>query len=756
MIPKISTLIIAVIISLASLAQDCDNYFHYQQVDSVNFNFRGDMYEHVQAMFSWDFGDGNTANGKIVSHTYAVTGPEQFTVCLYTESYDSIGNPCYDTTCHEIIAGIPAECEAFFFASVSPASSDLWFFTDFSSGAPTNFHWDFGDGNSSTLQHPNHTYSSGGNYNVCLIISDGTGNCNDTSCMEITVSVPNPECISDFTYNSSDLLEYDFEGFMVDTNQQALSYHWDFGDGTFGTGQSVSHTYTPLGSFVTVNLTTTLTFPNGDTCTHVSEHNVYVGTGPECQALFDWEYSSIPLTINFVDQSTGGATSWYWDFGDETHSVQQNPSHTFSKDDVFNVCLTITNDSNQCTSTLCKDINVNNLPPPVDCYNTFNHIPGANNFTFDFHGEAFSDTVNVSQTSTFNWHLGDGNTATGQDITHEYTSTGAYLVTLSTISILNGTDTCVAFSSDTIWVTDMTYCIGGYVKFDSISHADAGHVHLISYDAQGLNILNTETIPFESNGHYLFEDVSYGSGVTYYVQAGLSEQSAHYGEYVPTYHYDAIHWPHALAALPEQCPPGFSHNIILQQSTAMTPGTGNISGVVYSDDTKDIIENMEILLLNEDKDALMYVFTDENGMFDFNGVAFGSYYVYAELVGITTEGFLVTLTEDEQSVELNIVIGDGTASLSVEEYSLISIMEELYPNPANTILNLSVSAEKQLTAMVVVYNQLGQVMVSENQILSKGVNKIELDISDLQESVYYIRLQAPEGKPLMRSFVKIN
>lgn len=58
-------------------------------------------------------------------------------------------------------------------------------FTDQSVNANT-WNWDFGDGGSSTLQNPAHTYTASGSYNVCLIIN-ANQSCSDTICNTVTV-----------------------------------------------------------------------------------------------------------------------------------------------------------------------------------------------------------------------------------------------------------------------------------------------------------------------------------------------------------------------------------------------------------------------------------------------------------------------------------------------------------------------------------------------------------------------------------------
>ena len=758
MLRKSLLFILSLTLGIYSFSQDCENYFLYQQNDELTFTFQGFMYEPVQTLYTWDFGDGNSATGKTVTHTFDPQGSNIFEVCLFTETYDSVGNPCQDTSCMEITVGDPPGCVSFFFSNQSISNPLTWTFSDFSSGNPTSWSWSFGDGSTSTLQSPLHTFPAEGTYQVCLTIYDSIDNCQDEYCEEITVNAaPNDDCESDFTYTSTDLITFDFTAYMIDTTQQATDYQWDFGDGNYGSGEFITYTYqnaTP--GFYTVCLTTTYVFQNGDTCEFTSCHDVYVGTTPNCQALFSWAFGSQPLSVDFTDLSVGGPTSWYWDFDDSTYSTLQNPTHTFYRDGIFDVCLTITNDSTNCSSTICTEVQVTNVPPPVDCDNTITTTPGADNYSLNFHGDAFSGGNNVNETTTFSWNFGDGNTASGQDVSHTYSATGSYAVTLATVSLLNNSDTCIAYGYDSIFITDESYCIEGNVYLDTMIPADDGYVHLMQFDASNGNLLNVETSTFDNAGHYLFEDINFSNGTAYYVQATLSSQSSQYGQYLPTYHYNALNWADAQIAVAEECPAALVHNIMLLESTSYSSGSNSISGVVYDDATRGTIEGMEVLLMNEAMEALTYAFTDADGMFEFSTLADGSYYIYPEMVGIETSGFMVSLNSETPDVEMIIIIGDGTASLSVEEYSVISVINDIYPNPANGLVNISLSAEKAVDVAFTVFNQLGQQMILQAEHLSKGVNNIEVNISNLPESVYYMKMQAKGSKPLMRTFVKVN
>ncbi|HNW98966.1 MAG TPA: PKD domain-containing protein [Bacteroidales bacterium] len=75
-------------------------------------------------------------------------------------------------------------CNAFFYAY--PSANDFsYYFVNTFSGNITNWYWSFGDGTSSTLQNPYHTYNANGNYHVCLYISGDS--CQDTYCTTITI-----------------------------------------------------------------------------------------------------------------------------------------------------------------------------------------------------------------------------------------------------------------------------------------------------------------------------------------------------------------------------------------------------------------------------------------------------------------------------------------------------------------------------------------------------------------------------------------
>ena len=84
----------------------------------------------------------------------------------------------------------PSDCHASFFIAPD-TSANAWVLYDFSTSLGTlTYNWDFGDGSTSTLPNPSHTYSALGNYLICLTISDGT--CTDTYCDSAFIDMNQP------------------------------------------------------------------------------------------------------------------------------------------------------------------------------------------------------------------------------------------------------------------------------------------------------------------------------------------------------------------------------------------------------------------------------------------------------------------------------------------------------------------------------------------------------------------------------------
>ena len=121
--------------------------------------------------WNWAFGDGNTSTLEDPAYTYVDDGT--YTVTL-TET-NAMGSNVTTMTGY-IAVGTDTVPEADFSASPTGGAAPLIVsFTDTSSGSPTAWTWDFGDGTTGSAEDPSHTYSSAGTYSVSLVASNAAG-----------------------------------------------------------------------------------------------------------------------------------------------------------------------------------------------------------------------------------------------------------------------------------------------------------------------------------------------------------------------------------------------------------------------------------------------------------------------------------------------------------------------------------------------------------------------------------------------------
>jgi PKD repeat protein len=186
-------------------------------------------------------------NQNMITHTvYSSTATTNFSIC---------------------VNGGGSSCQAAFFAAPDSNVSTLYHFTDQSSGNPTSWYWQFGDGTSSTLQNPSHQYASSGTYIVTLSISSPT--CNDSTTSTITISGGGSGCQAAFTSQSNPSNSLSIQ-FTDQSSGNPTSWSWNFGDGSTSSVQNPQHIYATSGTY-----SVTLTISNAN-CQNSITQNVNV------------------------------------------------------------------------------------------------------------------------------------------------------------------------------------------------------------------------------------------------------------------------------------------------------------------------------------------------------------------------------------------------------------------------------------------------------------------------------------------------
>jgi PKD repeat protein len=139
---------------------------------------------------------------------------------------------------------------------------------------------------------------------------------------------------------------------------------WDFGDSGTSTAQNPSHTYAAAGTY-SVSLTA-----SSSLCSDSVTRSAYIVVGAVPVADFTSSVTSgnAPLTVDFTDLTSGGPTSWSWDFGDSSGSSAQSPSHTYTAAGVYTVSLTASNTCGSDSNTKVGYITVSDPPPVTECH----------------------------------------------------------------------------------------------------------------------------------------------------------------------------------------------------------------------------------------------------------------------------------------------------------------------------------------------------------------------------------------------------
>ena len=200
--------------------------------------------------WSWIFGDGGTAQGETVTHTY-------FEVGTYTVSMTAISFPlAYDTEVkRDVVVVVPPTIDVDFGASPSSGPNPLTVaFTDATTAEPlTGWSWNFGDGGTSEDQDPVHTYTAPGTYSVSLT-AEVYGASATLTKTDLIVVDPAP-LEPDFTttpISGVGIVQATFTDTTSGTTPTA--WLWDFGDGSTSTKQDPTHGYGEPGTY-SVSLT---------------------------------------------------------------------------------------------------------------------------------------------------------------------------------------------------------------------------------------------------------------------------------------------------------------------------------------------------------------------------------------------------------------------------------------------------------------------------------------------------------------------
>jgi PKD repeat protein len=434
---------------------DFDALYAYNTVPAT-VSFRDHSTGSTPLGYLWQFGDGMTSVEQNPSHVYIRKGLYSVKLTVTNaygsssetkENYIAIGiAPRADFTGQPTVGNTPLAVE----------------FTDRSTGYPTSWSWNFGDGKGSSDQNPVHIYWSSGEYTVTLTSANEFGT-SDTSKTYFIHAIPALKSgfIADPKEGKAPLVVK----FTDISTGNPESWIWEFGDGSTSTQPNPVHSYSSPGAYQ-VNLTVIRGYNSDST-----PQTIIAGGVPFTDFAADTTTGSVSTPVHFTDKTVNSPTSWSWDFGDGVTASDQNPTHVYLAKGIYTVILTATNNNGVDTERKVNYITIGVVP--VADFVT--EIPL---YQQGMRGQyvRFIDTSVGNPTSWF-WDFGDGQNSNEQyPPLHRYSADGSYTVSL-TVKNIFGQNTKVMSNSITVkegprvdFIADKTQVsVEQYIHFTDLS-----------------------------------------------------------------------------------------------------------------------------------------------------------------------------------------------------------------------------------------------------------------------------------------------
>lgn len=205
-------------------------------------------------------------------------------------------------------------------------------FHDKSTRTITDWSWDFGDGGTSKVQSPLHTYYEAGYYSVTLTVDGPDGS--DTETVEDYIQVVEVDFTAD-PMNGYRPLEVQFSD---QSEGSIVSWAWHFGDGGISEDQNPVHTYHEVGQY---KVTLTVVTERGAVASKNKIAYIQALESPPVADYFAHSETFVGHSEAFTDRSSGTIESWAWNFGDGTTSELKSPSHVYATAGDYTVSLTV-------------------------------------------------------------------------------------------------------------------------------------------------------------------------------------------------------------------------------------------------------------------------------------------------------------------------------------------------------------------------------------------------------------------------------
>ncbi len=403
--------------------------------------------------YSWNFGDGSSGNGPLISHRFTrkTTPDGRFSVVL---SVELLGLKDGQTTTRTYTTQVGIENETVSAAMVAaPRSGEIPLLVQFDAtgsydpdGQITRYRWDFnGDGVfDSEGPFADYTYLEEGTFTVSLEVTDNNGQTNvatteiDAGTVNGLRAVITPlDVLAGGTYQVNKSYQFTGEQSRI-ASGNINKFTWDFGDGTKSSSRTITHTFTKSGEY-NISLSISDQFGNSDTAYLAvtvadpgSKPSAIIKTTP--QATAGTVTGAYPLAVSFDASSSVDPDSdiieYQWDFDSDgvVDITGDKASHIYEEEGDYTATLTVVDaGGNQTVKTLPIQVVSQGLVARLTVDETNGEVPLT--VSFDASGSSYKG----GQIVAYEYNFGDGGDpfVGGSQVTYRYSGVGTFTATVT-------------------------------------------------------------------------------------------------------------------------------------------------------------------------------------------------------------------------------------------------------------------------------------------------------------------------------------
>ena len=388
--------------------------------------------------FSWDFGDGTSSDLNEPAHTYDQDG----TYIISLEVNGSCGNDLKSESIEVLLPPIAL----FEINENDVCAGEMVTITNISQGGNLSYNWS-SDGaviSDEFSASPTFTYEDQGTFSIALTVSNDSGSNTYTINDGVTVF----EGVQSDIGFTNDGLQVSF----INNSSEGM-HSWEFGDGDDSEVNAPVHSYAEEGIYEVMHSVTNACGADS------SSLEVNLFTLPEAGLSISTSTGCAPLEVQVVNTSSENTVSYSWlsEGAEVESSMDSDPIFIYNQAGVYSIILVVTNPAGSDTMTIDGAITVTDT------------VSAAFSYSKDLLSVNFNAVNNEGD--IYSWNFGDGSTATGSIVEHNYDLEGTYSVELQ-VENNCGTTT----SSQTVVVNTLPsagfsveqneICAGGSLRFN--------------------------------------------------------------------------------------------------------------------------------------------------------------------------------------------------------------------------------------------------------------------------------------------------